>query len=53
MAQQERSSRFMAEPAVVDISAAGRRRPLEHGGGSPAPVAGGTTIGPGSSSRVM
>ena len=32
MAQQERSSRVMAEPAVVDIAAAGRRRPPEHGG---------------------
>ena len=46
MAQQERSSRFMAEPAVVDI-AAGRRRPPEHGGGSRAPVAVGTMIGRG------
>ena len=47
MAQQERSSRVMAEPAVVDIAAAGRRRPPEHGGGSRAPVAGGTMIGRG------
>ena len=47
MAQQERSSRVMAEPAVVDIAAAGRRRPPEHGGGSHAPVAGGTMIGRG------
>ena len=46
MAQQERSSRVMAEPAVVDIAAAGRRPP-EDGGGSRAPVAGGTMIGRG------
>ena len=44
MAQQERLSRLMAEPAVVDTAASGRRRPPEDGGGSRAPVAGGTTM---------